>query len=76
MKEHPRLPLTTYFERPAAEMQARANKVADRMHLRRSVRDFSNRSIPRDIIENVIRAAGQWRRRLRTTLPSSTMSPR
>ena len=39
-------------------MQARAIKFADRMHLRRTVRDFSDRPIPRDIIENVIRAAG------------------
>jgi iodotyrosine deiodinase len=38
-------------------MQARALKFAQRMHLRRSVRDFSNRAVPRDIIENVIRAA-------------------
>ena len=39
-------------------MQARAQKFADRMHLRRTVRDFSDRPIPRDIIANVIRAAG------------------
>ena len=58
MKEHPRIPLTTFSERPIDEIRARAIKFADRMHLRRSVRDFSNRSIPRDIIENVIRAAG------------------
>ena len=58
MKEHPRIPLTTFTERPIAEMQARAIKFADRMHLRRTVRDFSHRPIPRDIIENVIRAAG------------------
>ena len=58
MKEHPRIPLTTFTERPIAEMQARAIKFADRMHLRRTVRDFSDRPIPRDIIENVIRAAG------------------
>ena len=58
MKEHPRIPLTTFTERPVAEMQVRAIKFADSMHLRRTVRDFADRPIPRDIIENVIRAAG------------------
>lgn len=58
MKQHPRLPLSAFALRPVDEMQARAQKFADRMHLRRTVRDFSDRPIPRDIIENVIRAAG------------------
>ncbi len=58
MKEHPRLPLATYVERPVDEITARAQKFADRMHLRRTVRDFSDRPVPRDIVENVIRAAG------------------
>ena len=58
MKEHPRIPLTTFTERPIDDIRARAQKFADRMHLRRTVRDFSDRPIPRDIIENVIRAAG------------------
>ena len=58
MKEHPRIPLTTFTERPIDDIRARAQKFADHMHLRRTVRDFSDRPIPRDIIENVIRAAG------------------
>ncbi len=58
MKDYARHPLAHYVERPVAEMQARAIKFADRMHLRRTVRDFSNRPIPQDIIENFIRAAG------------------
>ena len=58
MKEHRRIPLTTFTERPIDEIRARAQKFADRMHLRRTVRDFSDRPIPRDIIEDVIRAAG------------------
>ena len=58
MKEHARHPLVGFHERPVEEMQARAIKFADRMHLRRTVRDFSDRPVPRDIIENVIRAAG------------------
>ena len=58
MKEHPRIPLTTFTERPIDDIRARAQKFADHMHLRRTVRDFFDRPIPRDIIENVIRAAG------------------
>jgi iodotyrosine deiodinase len=57
MSEPAPIPLSQFHERPVAEMQARALKFAQRMHLRRSVRDFSNRAVPRDIIENVIRAA-------------------
>ena len=58
MKEHRRLPLSGYVERPVEEIAARAKKFADRMHLRRTVRDLSTRAVPRDIVENVIRAAG------------------
>ena len=58
MKEHARHLLAGFHERPVDEIKARAQKFAERMHLRRSVRDFSDRAIPRDIIENVIRAAG------------------
>ena len=58
MKEHPRIPLTTFSERPIDDIRARAQKFAAHMHLRRTVRDFADRPIPRDIIENVIRAAG------------------
>ena len=57
MKDHAQIPLPHFTERPIAEMQARAIKFADRMHGRRTVRDFSDRPVPRDIIENVIRAA-------------------
>ena len=57
MKDHAQIPLSQFHERPVAEMQARAVKFADRMHARRTVRDFSARPLPRDIIENVIRAA-------------------
>ena len=57
MKDHAQIPLSQFHERPVAEMQARAIKFADRMHARRTVRDFSSQSVPRDIIENVIRAA-------------------
>jgi nitroreductase len=52
------VPLTSYREYPVAEMQARAvdfHATADR---RRTVRAFSDRPVPVDIIENCLRAAG------------------
>lgn len=57
MKDHAQIPLSQFTERPVAEMQARAIKFAGRMHARRTVRNFSNRAVPRDIIESMIRAA-------------------
>lgn len=39
-------------------MEARAEAFLDAMRLRRSVRDFSGRPVPRGIIETCIRAAG------------------
>ena len=57
MKDHAQIPLSQFTERPVAEMQARAVKFAGRLHARRTVRNFSNRAVPRDIIENVVRAA-------------------
>lgn len=57
MKDHAQIPLSQFAERPVDEILARAVKFADRMHARRTVRDFSDRPVPRDIIENVIRAA-------------------
>ena len=60
MKDHAQIPLTQlgqFTERAVSDMQARAVKFAGRMHARRTVRDFSDRAVPRDIIENVISAA-------------------
>ena len=57
MKDHAQIPLSQFTERPVAEMQARAIKFAGRMHARRTVRNFSTRAVPRDIIESMIRAA-------------------
>lgn len=42
----------------AENMQLRAIKFLNQMSTRRSVRDFSTRSIPKDVIETCIRAAG------------------
>jgi nitroreductase len=52
------LPLTGYREYPPEEMAARAKAFADGMARRRTVRDFSDRPVPRAIIEDCLRAAG------------------
>lgn len=41
-----------------ADGEARARRFAERMGLRRTVRDFSPRPVPRAIVEDAIRAAG------------------
>ncbi len=52
------LPLTEYREYPTEEMQQRSEKFYEEMKRRRSVRQFSDREVPRKIIENCLRAAG------------------
>lgn len=52
------VPLTGYDVVPEVEMQARARDFHKKMSARRSVRDFSDRPVPREIIEDCIRAAG------------------
>ena len=52
------IPLTTYQAYPVAEMQARATTFYEEMRRRRTVRDFSERPVPRPILENCLRTAG------------------
>ncbi len=52
------IPLTGYREYPPEEMSARARAFADDMGWRRTVRDFSDRPVPRALIEDCLRAAG------------------
>jgi nitroreductase len=52
------IPLAGYREYPPEEMRARARAFADDMGRRRSVRDFSDRPVPRALIEDCLRAAG------------------
>ena len=52
------IPLTTYHEYPVDEMQQRAVDFYADMQRRRTVREISDRPVPRDIIENCLRAAG------------------
>ena len=58
MAAHRRIPWTDYQALPESEMLARAEAFADEMHRRRTVRDFSERPVPRTIIEHCLRAAG------------------
>jgi len=51
-------PLPEHRELPPAEMRRRAAEFAEEMRGRRSVRHFSDRPVPRDLIEQCIRAAG------------------
>jgi iodotyrosine deiodinase len=62
------VPLTTYHEYPVQEMRQRATDFFDEVQRRRTVRHFSDRPVPREIIEECLRAA--------TTAPSgANMQP-
>jgi nitroreductase len=58
MTEPDFIPLENYREYPPGEMKERAKHFADDMRRRRTVRMFSNRQVPREVIEDCIRAAG------------------
>lgn len=49
-------PLRGYQEYPVDEMRARARDFRDELRRRRTVRDFSDRPVPRDVIEDCIAA--------------------
>lgn len=52
------LPIPDRIEKPDAEMQSAAKAYYDTMRKRHSIRDFSDRSVDRDVIENCILTAG------------------
>lgn len=52
------LPLTSFREYPEKAMKERAAAFYEEVRRRRTVRDFSNRPVPREIIEDCLRAAG------------------
>jgi len=52
------VPLTTFIERSPEEMKARAREFYDEIRRRRTVREFSPRPVPREVIEDCLRAAG------------------
>ena len=52
------IPYSSYREYSLAEMQERAKAFREELQRRRTIRTFSSRSIPREIIDECIRAAG------------------
>ena len=58
MSEYPTVPLTTLREYPVDEMRQRVTDFYEEISRRRTVREFSDRPVPRDIIEMALRAAG------------------
>lgn len=52
------LPLSTYREFPVEEMQQRARGFREEMLRRRTVRQFSSRPVPPEVIEDCLRVAG------------------
>ncbi len=52
------IPLTTYREYPVEEMKRRASAFREEMQRRRTVRYFSDRPVPREIIDDCLLAAG------------------
>ncbi len=51
------IPLS-FHELPEAEMRQRAHEISEELCSRRTVREFSDRPVPREIIEDCLRAAG------------------
>jgi len=58
MSAYPTIPLRDYREYPIEEMRTRLADFYREVNRRRSVREFSARPVPRDIIETALSAAG------------------
>ena len=58
MPKHDFLPLASYRQYPVEEMQQRALEFYEDIKRRRTVREFSDRPVPRQIIEHCLLAAG------------------
>jgi len=58
VSEHRMVPLESYREYPVEEMRERVERFYADMARRRTVREFSDRPVPRDIIETALMAAG------------------
>jgi nitroreductase len=54
----PALVPLNFHELPEAEMRQRATEIREELQRRRTVRHFSDRPVPREIIEECLRAAG------------------
>lgn len=58
MKKYRFIPLPGYREYTPAEMKRRVAEFYDDVRRRRTVRDYSDRPVPREVIENCLLAAG------------------
>ena len=58
MSDYPTKPLKDFREYPVGEMRERLNDFYADVSRRRTVREFSDRPVPRDIIETALKAAG------------------
>jgi nitroreductase len=58
LEKYPFKPYRDYIEYPLDEMKEKAEAFYAHMKRRRTIRQFSDRQVPREIIENCIRAAG------------------
>ena len=58
MSDYPRVPLPGYEEYPVEEMRRRLGDFYAEVSRRRTVREFSDRPVPADIIETALKAAG------------------
>jgi len=58
MNDQPFTPLKSYTEFPIEEMRRRLADFYEDVSRRRTVREFSDRPVPRDVIETALRAAG------------------
>ena len=57
MSEHPTIPLKNFREYPVEEMRNRLEEFYADIDRRRTVREFSDRPVPRDIIETALKVA-------------------
>jgi len=57
VSDHPTIPLDQYREYALGDMRERLAEFRDDLQRRRSVRDFSDRAVPRDIIEAALETA-------------------
>ncbi|BDY05371.1 nitroreductase family protein [Ferrimonas sp. YFM] len=58
MQPHDRIPLDDFVEYDADEMVQRSSEHLAHLRRRHSIRSFSNRAVPQEVIENCLLAAG------------------
>jgi iodotyrosine deiodinase len=58
MKDHEAIPLTDFIMLDEAEMRAEAQKIHASLVRRHTIRSFSDKSVPQDIIASCVAAAG------------------